>query len=189
MAHRLKQRFNFPKRKFGGSPFSKKNPSKKTAFKEIRKWKNPDAARSAAQLIKNFGKPIVASGGIIRWNNVPEYNEVWIRDESIKHSFPVPHTDNLYSSRHIPEWKPKEGKSTVNPELAKKFSAITGSIIIDGLKGKVTARCEELVKNAVTIGFVEDVVKGKAPATREEYSRRIINNITPKWFKDRLNEV
>ena len=51
---------------------------------------------------------------------------------------------------------------------------MTGSIIIDGLKGTVTARCGDLVANDKTINFVLDVVKGNTEATKEEYAKRIL---------------
>ena len=88
------------------------------------------------------------------------------------------HKDYVYSTRKI----------AVPPKFASVFANVTESIIIDGLKKEVTARCGALIKNAVTLGFVEDMIKGKisssVPAAKKEYSKRIMGNITPKWFKD-----
>ena len=62
--------------------------------------------------------------------------------------------------------------------------------MVDQLKGEVTARCHYLIKNAVTLGFVDDVVADKIPddKARNEYAKRIKNNITPDWFDDPLDE-
>ncbi len=66
----------------------------------------------------------------------------------------------------------------------------SGSIINDGLKGEVTARCGTLYANAVTLGFVEDLAKGKiAPeAVHETYAEYILNGKLPKWYKNKLSE-
>lgn len=151
-------------------------------------WKNREAADMAIKLVKEFGNPTGIMPGLISWSNIPYYDQVWIHDEAIQHSFPKPHKDFIYSAIKIPEWAPEGGKSTVDPELVKTFASITGSIIIDGLKGEVVARCGMLIKNAVTLGFVQDVISGKAEATKEEYSNRILNDIVPDWYKDKLSE-
>ena len=58
--------------------------------------------------------------------------------------------------------------------MFEDFAKVTGSIIIDGLKGTVTARCGDLVANDVTINFVLDVVAGKTEPSRDEYKKRIL---------------
>ena len=100
----------------------------------------------------------------------------------------MPHRDFFYSSRDIKGWEPEDGKSTVDMDLAGKLAGVSGSIIIDGLQGEATARCGGLIKNAVTLGFIEDAVAGKTSATKKEYEKRIINNETPSWFGDQMGE-
>lgn len=115
---------------------------------------------------------------IVGWRNIAGFRRVEIRDEAIPHNFPVRHKDFVYSSRKI----------FVPAHYYDDFARITGSIIIDGLRQEVTARCGALVKNAVTLGFVEDVARGKVKPTKAEYSRRILGNVTPSWYKDELGE-
>jgi hypothetical protein len=74
----------------------------------------------------------------------------------------------------VPEWKPKDGKHTIPTQLFEDFAKVTGSIIIDGLKGTVTARCGDLVANDVTIKFVLDVVAGDIKPDKEIYAKRIL---------------
>nr|QBK89235.1 MAG: hypothetical protein LCMiAC02_03300 [Mimivirus LCMiAC02] len=59
------------------------------------------------------------------------------------------------------------------------------------MKQEATARCHYLVKNAVSLGFVQDVVFGKIKKedARKEYGRRILSNIYKDWFKDPLGEA
>jgi len=105
---------------------------------------------------------------------ITKVDKVYIVDESIKHSFPADHRDFCYTTYSVPEWQQDKGKHIIDTELFKQFAGVTGSIIIDGLKGTVTARCGDLVANDKTINFVLDVVKGNTEATKEEYAKRIL---------------
>ena len=64
------------------------------------------------------------------------------------------------------------------------------NIIVDGLKGEVTARCGMLIKNAVTFGFVKDIISGtiKESGAKKEYKDRILNNKTPTWYRNKMEE-
>ena len=99
-----------------------------------------------------------------------------IVDESVKHSFPAAHRDYVYTTYSVPEWQQDEGKHNIDTELFKQFAGVTGSIIIDGLKGTVTARCGDLVANDITINFVLDVVRGKVEPKKDEYAKRILGD-------------
>ena len=105
---------------------------------------------------------------------VKKVDKLYILDESIAHSFPANHTDYCYSTLKIPQIQAKDGKSTINPELVGKFAGVTGSIIIDGLKGEATARCGDTVANDVTLNFVLDSINGKIEPSKEEYGNRIL---------------
>lgn len=144
-------------------------------------WKNKNSEKYAMRLVKVFGKPDESTKSMMIWNRKVKkagLKEVVIKDENVAHNFPVKHHDYVYSTKKI----------IVPPKFVGTLAAVTGSILIDGLKKEVTARCGMLVKNAVTLGFVEDVVKGKVKnnvsIAKKEYARRIINNVTPRWFKD-----
>ena len=47
-------------------------------------------------------------------------------------------------------------------------------IIVDGLKGEVTARCGDLIANDVTLNFVVDSINGNTIPSKEEYAKRIL---------------
>lgn len=146
----------------------------------VKRWKNKDAAKYAVALSKKFGKVKMMGPDMLAWENKAGFTKVWILDESVKHDFPVPHKDFVYSTRNI----------KVSPDIVGKLAAVSGSIMVDGLKGEVTARCGGLIKNAVTLGYVEDVVAGKVSGNlKDEYSKRIKGNITPAWYKDLMGEA
>lgn len=139
----------------------------------LKRWKHKDAAKKVLDIAKLYGTPSTVGRDIVIWNKTKPFNQVYVKDESITHNFPVKHKDFLYSTKTI----------FVNPKYLDNFGRISGSISYDPLKKEVTARCQMLVKNAVTLGFVEDVARGKIRASKNEYARRIKNNIIPKWYK------
>ena len=142
-------------------------------------WDHSDAMKYADKLVTQLGKPKIVANDMLAWNSFDGFTKVWILDESIIHNFPMAHKDFVYSTRNI----------KVSPEIVGKLAYVTASIIVDGLKGEVTARCGMLIKNAVTLGYVEDVVAGRIKGDlKAEYSRRIKGDIIPSWYKDSLGE-
>lgn len=143
-------------------------------------WKNMDAFKYAQKLRAKYGKPDVMNNYEAYWYQKGAFNEIRVKDESIAHSFPMPHSDFVYSTIELP----------LEPDTIGRLAAVTGSIIVDGLKGQVTARCGMLIKNAVTLGFAQDVAGDEITTDlKKEYSRRIKGNITPDWYKDEMREA
>ena len=152
----------------------------------VSNWENEKAQKYASILIEKYGEPKVKGKKMLLWEDlelideetyeykVKKIDKVYIIDESIAHSFPAEHTDYVYSTLKIPQIQAKDGVSTIKPELVGKFTGVTGSIIVDGLKGEVTARCGDLVANDVTLNFVLDSIDGKIEPTKDEYGDRIL---------------
>ena len=157
----------------------------------VSHWENKKAQEYASLMIEKYGEPDAKGKKIVSWNNVTlideekyEYkvrkiDKLYVLDEHIEHSFPADHIDYVYSTLKIPEIQAKDGKSTIEPDLVGKFAGVTGSIIIDGLKGEATARCGDTVANDITLNFVLDSIKGKIEPTKEEYGKRILGK---KWL-------
>jgi len=142
-------------------------------------WRNPEAFKYAQKLRTKFGKPDYMNQYVACWMQKSGFNEIMVKDESVQHSFPMPHLDFVYSTIEQP----------LEPDTIGKLAAVTGSIIVDGLKGQVTARCGMLMKNAVTLGFVQDVARGNISGDlKKEYARRIKGNIAPDWYKNEMRE-
>jgi len=174
----------------------------------VSHWKNEKAQKYASILLDKYGDDgekydTTFGDSMILWKDVELIDEekyqykvkkidkLYVIDEHIEHSFPADHIDYVYSTLKIPQIQAKDGKSTINPELVGKFAGVTGSIIVDGLKGEVTARCGDTVANDVTLNFVLDAINGKVEPTKEEYGKRILalketlgENLR-KWFKDK----
>lgn len=136
-------------------------------------WKHKDAYDYATKLEKKFGKAAEYSESQYTWKNIAGFKKVVVLDESVPHAVPMPHKDFVYSTMDI---KVPEDKIQ---DLAKA----SASIMPDRLKGEVTARCGALIKNAVSLGFVQDVVAGNVKDPKKEYAKRIKANEVPKWYK------
>jgi len=139
------------------------------------------------ELIDLLGEPSYDTNEETGWfkPNVPkEYGsytmmntdleKVYVVDEEIPHNFPADHIDFAYSTAKIKQWQQDEGAHVINPKMIADFAGVTGSIIIDPLKGTITARCGDLVANDKTIQFVKDVVEGKVEPSKDEYKKRIL---------------
>ena len=83
-------------------------------------------------------------------------------------------------------------KIKVPTDLLDILGHASGSIIYDGLKMEVTARCGSLYANAATLGFVKDLVDGKIKVNKEqakkEYASRIKSKPLPDWYPNTLGE-
>lgn len=154
----------------------------KKANSVIKTWKNNDASEYAKKLIKTYGEPDDVADTLLYWRNISVFYDVYIIDESVPHDFPKPHRDYVYASMVIP----------IPENLVKILTHVSGSIIIDGLKNQVTARCGSLFANAATLGFVQDLVDGKvnklAGKAKKEYGRRILNGVLPEWYENKMKE-
>jgi len=142
----------------------------------LKNFKHKDAAEYAKVLIKEFGEPDQFTENCLVWYAISQFDKTYILDESVPHDFPATHRDYVYSVKKI----------SVSEKFAKTLAHTTGSIIVDGLKKEVIARCGSITANAITLGFVQDLVDGKIknnPETaKKEYGRRILKLVKPEWF-------
>ena len=156
------------------------------AKESLNKWEHQDAVKVAEMMIKEYGQPDEVTQTMLKWNKLGDFGpgeqESYIVDESIPHAFPEPHRDFLYTAKKI----------KVPTRVGDTLLHVTGSIIVDGLKGTVTARCGSLNANALTLGFVEDLAKGKLAnnkaSAKKEYAKRIKEGPLPSWYTDKLKK-
>ena len=134
----------------------------------LTRWKHRAPKKYAHTLIDTWGPPTGIGHRFMSWeiSSRKPYIEVKVMDEYIKHDFPAPHHDFVYTTISIKEASRKKITALHAGELSK----VTGSIIVDLLKQEVTARCGGLTKNDVTLSFVLDVVID------------CVQDIMPVWF-------
>ena len=138
-------------------------------------WKNPMPKKYATKLLGAFGKPDYFTPNSLTWLK-PHQNilKVCVMDEETMHMEPARHYDFVYSTANL----------ATTPAQACMLQFVSGSILVDQLRKEVTARCHALVKNQVTLGFVYDYTTGHLHGSKdqlkEEYKRRIMNNVPSK---------
>lgn len=135
-------------------------------------WKYQKPKEYATKLLGAFGKPDYFTPTFLTWlRPYPNILKVSVFDEEIMHMEPARHYDFVYSTASL--------KAT--PAQACMLQFVSGSIIIDQLKGEITARCGALIKNQITLGFVYDYITGRLHGSKDqlkaEYKRRILNNV------------
>lgn len=155
-----------------------------TSKESLSNWEYKDAKAYGEALVKKFGEPDYVSRGYLGWNAIePPFEKVWIMDESVPHAEPTPHRDFVYSSMIIP----------LKPEMMEAISYASGSIIVDGLKNRVTARCGTLYANAATLGFVKKIADGEIDYSNKEkvkkmYANAIQKDPLPDWYPNTMGE-
>lgn len=152
----------------------------------VSKWDSREAAKYVLEMCEYYGLPDYVTPNVKNypggccWINIAGVDKVKVMDEAIKHDFPMPHVDFVYSTIYLDK--------KLKASHIGDFAAVTGSILCDKLKNQVTARCGKLIKNAVTLQFVRDVIAGKADAKKAEYSKRIKANKPVIPYKDVMME-
>jgi hypothetical protein len=146
----------------------------------LKNWKFKDAKSYANKLIEKYGAPDAVTDNMVLWEDdkISEFKKVYVMDESIPHDSPKPHQDYVYSTMEI----------SVPEDKMQAIADASESIIVDQLKNEVTARCADIIANAITLGFVQKLVKGdiKPEDSKEEYKRHILNSVKPDWFKEKI---
>lgn len=141
----------------------------------LKYWNFREAKETVRTLVAAYGEPTSMSICDAEWNYVGGLN-VCVKDESVPHG---DHKDFVYGYKQI----------AVTPDLYTPLALASESIIIDGQKGIVIARCNSVAVVAIMLGFVEDVTSGAAKPTAEELMGRIENAIIPSWFEDKMGEI
>tara|TARA_Y100001963_G_scaffold117914_1_gene164137 strand:+ start:645 stop:1946 length:1302 start_codon:yes stop_codon:yes gene_type:complete len=142
----------------------------------LSKWEHKDAAKYAQELIDEYGEPDVITDSMVLWKGgISEFDQTYVKDESIPHDSPKPHHDFVYSTMEI----------DIPEDLMEAVAKASESIIVDQLKNEVTARCGDIFANAITLGFVQKLVAGdiKPEDAEEEYKKHILEGMLPDWFE------
>ncbi len=145
-------------------------------------WEYKEALDYAEKLIDVYGQPDAISSESIIWNNPDDnWGKIEIRDEAIPHQVPAPHNDFVYGTV----------KLEIEDDMVDEIAAISDSVIVDQLKGEVTARCGAMIKNAITVNIVKEVVDGTISAEEavEVYPERIKSDEVPDWYEDKVGDL
>jgi hypothetical protein len=140
---------------------------------------------TAVQYCNEFGDPESITKNSAIWSSpIRKHDIVEVKNEQIPHSWPMAHVDFVYSTR---SYKNEDGSCDITPEHVGIIAKATGSIFVDQLKCEATARCHYLIKNDVSLRFVQDIISGEKITTenaRDMYAEYILNNKTTDEFPD-----
>lgn len=160
---------------------------------DIGDWEYEGPKNFVTKLIDAFGTPkyiekdpTTNEAYSVTYKNVDGFDLVRVVDSNTNKLHPYPAKIYVEGSLYF----------TVPKNMVGALKASSPTIIIDELNQLVTGKCASLTIAAATVQFVIDAVNGVAPATREEYDRRlkrIIDDgeLDPKigWWEDNLNEM
>ncbi len=121
---------------------------------KVSNWKHNAPKLYYEKCIKMFGEPIYTANvryGCAKWKVKGLFTEHYLKDEFVPHCVPGNHHDFFYSTIkfHVPQNK--------LPDVLK----ISGSILYDGLKKHLTARCATIEANYATLYLGQLVAMGK----------------------------
>ncbi len=130
------------------------------------KWINQDAKKVYQTLKKVYGEPtgqsIDSKDKIVIWSRKSNdfkkrsyykglsncFEEIILRDESVKHNCPAKHIDFLYSYIKI----------SIEPWILPSILSISGSVGYDPLKKLLYGRCASMEANTATLKLCTDII-------------------------------
>lgn len=132
----------------------------------LQQWEEGPAEK-AREMIEQHGPPDEITRKRLIWEDAGPWKRTEIVNESIPHNFPKPHHDFLYQTvdYNVPEDKVED------------VIRMSGSILIDRVKGEVTARCDDESANFLTMNLVHQIVEGKknAKSGRDTYAETMLD--------------
>lgn len=121
-------------------------------------WHNKEAAQYVKIMISKYGMPSAVDptpGGIAIFKkdilmNTP-FDRLEVRDESIPHVYPTPHSDFVYGFINY----------DVAPSKFLEVTSIAGSVSYDPLKKQLRARCKDIESVIATLALCTQVGEGQ----------------------------
>ncbi len=146
---------------------------------QLSTWQVNEAIKKVIYVMNWWGSPNVLTHNKAKWFKVGGFDKVLVMDETVPHTgMGEFHNDCLYCVKNI----------VVPPEFQSQLAEFLPNVMYDGLKKQVTVRCNDIIMNAVTLGFVEDVIKGEVEPTYEAYMERVDGLGLPDWFEQYNHE-
>lgn len=148
----------------------------KTTHDVVSNWKFKRPREYYIKCVELFGEPTFVANvrqGHALWKTKGLFTQQLLVDEDVKHCVPRPHHDYFYSSVRF--YVPKDKFSDV--------LKISGSLMYDGLKKELTARCGGIGANYATLYLAMLVASNqiniKDVKSKDMYPRMIQGKIIP----------
>lgn len=133
----------------------------------LRDWEE-EPAGVARELIERYGEPEEITANRLIWHNNGQWKRTEIVNEQVSHNFPKPHNDFLYQTVEFP----------VPEEKAGEIIQMSGSLLIDRVKGEVTARCDSEKANMLSLNLMNQIIDGRknAKSARDTYAATMLED-------------
>jgi hypothetical protein len=133
----------------------------------LENWESEPAER-ARELVEQYGRPDEVTRNRLIWHNNGPWKRTEIVNEEVTHNFPRAHNDFLYQTVEFP----------VPEEKVGEIAGFSGSILIDRVKGELTARCDTEKANMVTLNLVNQIIDGRknAKSARDTFAETMLED-------------
>lgn len=125
--------------------------SKENVLMHIKSW--PDPSRQMASKVMNkFGLPSIASNEMLIWYDTAPFVRTIVTRQVVSQSYPLPHhTDVLQQtiSYHVPSDK------------IESLTTFDESLIIDRIKGELTARSDREGLNYLALNLADKIIRNE----------------------------
>jgi hypothetical protein len=131
----------------------------------IASW--PDDSRLTAQdIINKYGEPYEATPSMLIWYNNGPWKKTVVYRDTVKHNFPVPHTDAV--EQFVNHEAPME--------KACELAAFNGSLVIHCTRGEISSCCRDESLNFLTINLAHDIIMDKKTfeRARSDYAESFV---------------
>jgi hypothetical protein len=110
-----------------------------------------DSRVIAQSIINEYGEPNEATPSLLVWYNNGPWKKTIVYRDTVKHDFPMPHTDGV---EQVIDY-------AVPMEKACELAAFDGSISFNCTKGEISACCHDEAANFLTLNLAHDIMRDK----------------------------
>jgi hypothetical protein len=144
----------------------------------IQDW--PDEPRQSAEsLIDYYGEPDEATASFLIWfERAQPWKRTVVSRQSVRHDFPSTHMDHVEQTI---DYRVPVGQ-------VDALAAFDRSIIVDGTRGELSARCGGTSKNFLAINLAVDVVEGRRSVEEARQTYADVAKRFDEGDKDRLTQ-
>jgi hypothetical protein len=144
----------------------------------IHDWPK-EPRESAESLIEYYGEPDEATPSFLIWfERARPWKRTVVSRQSVRHDFPSTHMDHVEQTIDF----------RVPVGQVDALAAYDRSVIVDGTRGELSARCGGTSKNFLAINLAVDIIEGRRSV---EEARRVYAEVAKRFDegdKDRLTQ-
>ncbi len=128
----------------------------------------------AAEMIKKYGEPSMATDDRLIWKNSGPWVETVVSRDPIPHNWPKPHVDVLKQTIYY----------QVPVNKYDDLAAFDGSVFAERTKGVLSARCDNEGMNFLAINLANEIARGeRSVASARDFYTETAYNLMKKGIR------